>query len=53
MARRLRVLVAELLADRMLERSDDVLSREADAVEKKKHSVLHAAERAVREILKS
>jgi LAO/AO transport system kinase len=53
MEKRLRALVADLLAERMLAGAGELLAREAAQAEARAHeSVLHAAQRAVESILK-
>jgi len=52
MAARLRALVADLVAERLLASADELLATEASAIAAGERSVLHAAERVVEEIVK-
>ena len=52
MAARLRALVADLVAERLLANADELLATEASAIAAGERSVLHAAERVVVEIVK-
>ena len=52
MAVRLRALVADLIAERLLANADELLATEASAIAAGERSVLHAAERVVEEIVK-